>query len=390
MQKKLPIRAWYTSYIRGFGQAIVYTCSFSRIAIGHVRTMKLWFIFALLFLLTACQDAPIPPTATDPTSLVDHTTFADLGLELAVRSALAKPRGELAADELLSLETLDASQRGIRSLEGIERLGALRSLRLGANELEQLAPLAALAELQFLDLSDNAISDVSAIVHLARLTSLDLSTNSIESIDSLASLQQLTHLDLKNNAIVDLAPLAALRRLRLLNLDNNGVRDIAPLMGLRLLSDLELSGNPLDDVDALETLELRGVQVHYYVPFENPFGPALEEDIRAHLGDIKGPLTDDLLETLAFFSTTGPIQSLNGLNRMSNLVQLFIRYNASSEAQAFTDLTPLASLTKLTSLTVRDSPVSDLLPLSTMVLLEDLQLPNNQVSDIRRDRKSVV
>ena len=152
-------------------------------------------LLPIVFLL-ACQDAPTPPTATDIASLVDHTTFVDLGLEKAVRSALAKPRGELSTEELLVLETLDASQREIRTLEGIERLSGLRSLRLGANTLETLTPLVALAELQFLDLSDNAIRDVQPIAHLARLTTLDLSANALVNVDSLGQLQQLTHLDL--------------------------------------------------------------------------------------------------------------------------------------------------------------------------------------------------
>ncbi|MFT5088400.1 MAG: Leucine-rich repeat (LRR) protein, partial [Planctomycetota bacterium] len=319
----------------------VYLYLFTTDFCPDAKAMKTRLIIPLLFFAFACQDAPTPPTATDVTILIDHTTFADQGLEKAVRAALEKPRGELALDELLALETLDASQRDIQTLEGIERLGGLRSLRLGANQLEILTPLASLTELQFLDLSDNAISDFAAIASLTSLTTLDLSANAITNLELLGQLQQLAYLDLKNNAISDIDALADLRRLRLLSLDNNLVRDIEPLMGLRLLTDLELSGNPIDDIDALETLERRGVQVHYYVPFENPFELALEEDIRAHLNDIKGPLTDKLLEQLTFLNTTGPIQSLNGLDRLSNVVQLFIRYSSESASRAFTDLTPL-------------------------------------------------
>ncbi len=347
-------------------------------------------ILLLLLLSTACQDAPTPPTAADPADLIDHTAFADFGLEKAVRAVLAKPRGELLAEELEALETLDAVQLNIQSLEGIERLSGLRRLTLGANRLatsaeaslETLTPLSSLTALQFLDLSDNQISRLDDLDPLTRLTALDLSGNAITNVQPLRKLDQLTHLDLKNNAIIDIEPLADLRRLRLLNLDNNEVRDITPLMGLRLLGSLELSGNPLTDLDALKTFERRGVQVNYFVPFVSPFDAAIEEDIRGHLDNLKGPISDDALKSLTFLNTAGPIQSLNGLDRLSNVETLFIRFNASTNTQPFNDLTPLAALFNLKTLTVRDASIRDILPIGALIQLEDLSLPNNDISSV--------
>jgi internalin A len=347
-------------------------------------------IYALHTLLCAAllwgcgSDAPVPPPA--PVSglddLIDHTTFADQGLERAVRLALATPRGPLVEADLLSLEALDASQQAIDNLSGIERLAGLRRLILGANNLVDLAALADLKALQFLDLSDNRIDDLAALVGLNRLSALDLSGNQVADLQPLADLDQLTHLGLDDNLIRDVSPLANLRRLRLLNLDNNLIRDISALMGLRLLRDLELSGNPLIDLDDVEALEDRGVQVRYYVPFDNPFDIVLEAAIRKELDHLKGPITKDALESLNFLSLTGPIQTLSGIDRLSNLSTLFVRYTGGDSSPILNDLTPIIQLRKLTSLTVRETSLSDLVPIGTLVLLEDLGLPSNAISDL--------
>ena len=252
--------------------------------------MKISVGYILLTLaLFACQEAPTPPVAVDPAGVIDHTEFADLALERAVREALSQPRGPLSADRLGEIETLSVAQRNIVDLAGIERLTGLRRMDLGANRISDVTPLSVLSDVQQLDLSDNDIRDIGPLSQLQGLNALSLSDNEIVDIEALRPLRQLTHLNLQNNAIVDIGPLASLRRLRLINLDNNQIRDIEPLSALRLLTDLQLSGNPLADIDAIESLERRGVQVHYYMPFESPFDAALEEDIRAHPGGLKGP-----------------------------------------------------------------------------------------------------
>ena len=61
------------------------------------------------------------------------------------------------------------------------------------------------------------------------------------------------------------------------------------------------------------------IRANYYEPYENPFDPAIEEDIRRPLGRVKGPLVDKLLEKLTLFNATGPIQSLSGMGRLVNV-----------------------------------------------------------------------
>ncbi len=337
---------------------------------------------ALLWGCGTDQTAPPPAPISSLGDLVEHTTFADEGLERAVRFALNQPRGPLTDDVLDDIDTLDASQHAIGDLSGIGRLTALRSLTLGANALADLAQLSDLDALQFLDLSDNQIQDLAPLTGLNRLSALDLSGNQVADLQPLAGLGQLTYLDLDDNLIRDIAPLAALRRLRLLNLDNNLVRDITALMGLRLLRDLELSGNPLDDLDDIANLNDRGVQVRYFVPFENPFDEVIEAAVRKELGNIKGPISQTALDRITTLSITGEIQSLSGIDKLRNLDALFIRFTGNADLRP-NNLTPLPRLRKLTRLTMRGLALSDIAPLGAISLLRDLSLPNNAISDLR-------
>lgn len=159
-----------------------------------------------------------PVVATE--DLPGAAVFADSSLEAAVRQALQQPAGNLSAEGLLSLVQLDASNRGITELKGIERLKSLTALDLADNQIRDLAPLTALYQLKFLDLDHNQVSDLS--------------------------------------------PLAALSQLEVLVLDRNQVQDLTPLLGLVKLKSVELAGNPLSQTalnDQLPALQRRGVEV---------------------------------------------------------------------------------------------------------------------------------
>tara|TARA_B100001250_G_C19817566_1_gene799637 strand:- start:22998 stop:24350 length:1353 start_codon:yes stop_codon:yes gene_type:complete len=351
-----------------------------------VKAVMIKFVTRLTianFIFLACQEAPTPPTGVTSESLFDHTTFADASLEFAVRDLLDQKQGVLLQEDLSQIEIFNGTELSIEDLRGIEQMSGLRRLNLGANFISNITPLASLEKLQHLDLSDNIVSSLDALSELNRLYSLDISSNQLDEIESLHGLSLLTYLNLRDNQVQDLAPLSDLRRLRLISLDNNKVNTLEPLRGLRLLTDLELSGNPLDDLRQLNIFEDRGVRVHYYEPYENPFDPALEEDIRRALGRVKGPLVDKLLEKLTLFNATGPIQSLNGMGRLVNVESLFIRFLPSEpSAIPFSDLTPLSLLTNLRMLTIRDTAISDLVPIGSLKNLTSLSLPNTDLSSV--------
>jgi internalin A len=151
-----------------------------------------------------------------------NVKFEDSGLEEAVREAIKKPSGNILASELIKLKQLDAKQRDITSLKGIEYCSSLVELNLSRNKITNISALADLTALQWLDLSGNQISDIS--------------------------------------------PLAGLSSLQWLSLHFNNIKDISPLNNLGFLKGVVIEGNPLN-AEAKSTvipeLEKRGVRVKY-------------------------------------------------------------------------------------------------------------------------------
>lgn len=243
-------------------------------------------------------------------SVVRDSPFFDDRLEAAVRDELGIRGRYIPVSELQSLTELDASERGIESLEGIDHLPNLRRLNLGGNRIGDLRPLSALSRLSALDLRDNyifdleavhlgslaelpelielslrnnrdsahpeepgdfeRISDVSAIAQLSSLEVLDLRNNHVETVEPIAALEALRSLDLRGNRLTEdaLDALASLRRLEHLNLRENDLRDVAALGRLEQLRYLNLHSNsrivsilPLASLSRLTALILRGVPI---------------------------------------------------------------------------------------------------------------------------------
>lgn len=90
--------------------------------------------------------------------------FADPNLEAAVREAIGKPAGPICPPDLLGLRKLDASDRGIENLGGIEFLVDIGCLDLSWNDIVDIQPLVdslGVNAWDLVDLRDNPLSDHS-------------------------------------------------------------------------------------------------------------------------------------------------------------------------------------------------------------------------------------
>ena len=154
-----------------------------------------------------------------------QVTFSDTNLEAAVRAALGQMSGEIFTTDVEFLTFLDASNRGITDLSGIEYLKTIEDLSL----------------------ENNQIASTDWLATLTGLTKLDLSRNQVNDVSTLAQLTDLRVLRLDENRIADVFPLANLTSLAQLNLQNNQIREISPLMALIGLTDLWIGTNPLND-----------------------------------------------------------------------------------------------------------------------------------------------
>ena len=86
-------------------------------------------------------------------ALAQDVVIADGGLDAAIRDTLHKPTGPLTQQDLLTLTNLNASNRSIFSLEGLEFASNLVSLDLQSNFLASASIPSTLTKLTTADLS---------------------------------------------------------------------------------------------------------------------------------------------------------------------------------------------------------------------------------------------
>ncbi len=195
----------------------------------------------------------VNPTWSPPAT-EEEVVFPDANLEALIREAIHKPTGSILTSDLEALIYLEASEKDLTDLTGLEHCINLVRLQLTKNQISDISSLASLINLNELWLRENQISDISPLASLTKLTMLHLKENQISDISPLASLTKLTSLSLSYNQISDVSPLASLTKIGELSLDNNQISDISPLSSLSDLAGLYLDNNEISDISVLTSL----------------------------------------------------------------------------------------------------------------------------------------
>ena len=193
----------------------------------------------------------------------------DARLSAAVRKASGlASNAPITKQDIQKLTTLDADDRQIKDLTGLEHATQLETLRLWDNQIRDVSPLAGLTNLTGLYLNGNQISDFTPIAGLTKLRELSLGQNTpkIRDITVLRGLTRIDWLNLYDGQIQDISPLAELTQLESLYLERNQIRDVSPLARLTRLKDLRLAENNIRDVSALTGL----VNLEKLLLAENP------------------------------------------------------------------------------------------------------------------------
>ena len=166
-----------------------------------------------------------------------ETWMPDPNLRAAVREALEIPDEDpLTQSDMERLRELNAENRQITSLGGLQYATHLTNALLEGNPISDLSPLTGLVQLRILNMAVCRISDIRPLANLTRLESLRLHANQIEDITPLTNLTTLTDLWLANNFIADARPLEKLTRLEELRVQNNMIKDYSPLETLSLVN----------------------------------------------------------------------------------------------------------------------------------------------------------
>jgi uncharacterized repeat protein (TIGR02543 family) len=376
-------------------------------------------ILKRIFTLTVCILALLAVLFmahfSDPT-----VVFKDKNLENVVRDVLKNKDRPITKDDLLNITELDASNKGIRNLDGIEYFQNLVTLNLDGNKIEDVSPLKYLKNIRDLNLADNGITDlekinfksltniplsvlnldnnymiaddstilkltdISDVGKLDTLEELYLEKNSILDISSLYKLYNLKVLDLRANQITNIDALRNMAGLKKLNLRENSIRDISVLSKLRELSYLNIHSNPdiisiapLSDLKKLRTLimsnvAIAGKEIKLLSDLTDLKKLEMEHCSVSHMSQFASFIK---LEELDLRNNS--INDISGLSGMNSLKTLDLRYNDIEDIHA------LKNMNKLKELNLRSNDITDVSPLGSLLSLKELNLrDNNDIEDI--------
>jgi Leucine-rich repeat (LRR) protein len=282
--------------------------------------------------------------------------FADANLKAVVEEILeiADP----APDDMLRLVLLDAQDKGISDLTGLEHAVNLQTLNLKRNRISDVSPISQLGDLEYLRLGENQIVDLSPLSKLTNLRELYIENNLIVDVSPLSGLTDLERLYLENNQINDIAPLSGLSSLKWLYINNNQVSDLSPLSRLMTLERLIFQNNLISDLSPLSGLT--GIRTLNFC--DN------------YISDIS--VLSALTDMQGLYLENNQISDISSLSGLTDL-----RWLNLSENQ-ITDISPLSDLTKLRGLHLWDNQINDISPISRLFELETLDMSVNRITDI--------
>ena len=300
-----------------------------------------------------------PPVITQPDVLPGgQVHIPDSNLRAAVAEALGKSANEpITLQEMQGLRILEARNKNIRDLSGLQSATDLTSLTIVGTLVSDISPIATLIALRGLWIRHNQISDLSPIRGLTNLTHLDIDDNRVSDISPARNLKNLVDLRIDRNKIADLSPIARLINLEYMSFSKNEVTDISPLAGLINLKILYFNQTRVSDLSSLAGLaNLKAIR---------SWGSPLSD--LSPLANLTNLERIDICG--AKLSDLSPLASITGLK------ELYLVKNGNS------DISPLAGLTGLDRLNLADNNISDISALAGLTNLKWLAVNHNNITD---------
>ena len=266
--------------------------------------------------------SPLAELSKSTNIIFGEVIIPDPNLRSVITEALGKGNTAVVAitfDEMKMLTTLNASNKDIKDLTGIELATNLTKLSINHNPISDLSPITRLTKMQVINIHDTQVSDLSPLASLYDLEVINAAHIRISSLAPLVGLTKLRKLDTVHSDISDLSPLEGLTNLTRLYLYDCQATDLSPLKGLTNLRWLGL--NHSDHI--------------------SDFSPISKLTELRHL---------DLSDT--------------GISDLTPLADLFNLETLILNANRIVDVSPLASLRTLKNLQLHENNISDFSPLA--------------------------
>ncbi|MGE7828728.1 leucine-rich repeat protein [Paenibacillus sp. NPDC093718] len=303
-----------------------------------------------------------------------EVSFQDEQLEQAIKEILKKDENAAVTQkDMQSLTLVDLSNRGIKSIQGLQYASNLTYLDLSNNEIDDNMPLKPLTKIRELDISGNQIASIQYLSAMTDMGMLIVNRNQISSIDVIKQLGRLHTFEANDNQISNITALSSATELTWLQLNGNQIVKIQPLSSLTKLKNLELASNLISDLSPLKPLSKSLMSLD------------IGSNQISDLSELEGMT---LMTSLS--AENNQIKKLDPLKKMSNLSSLNLTSNLVY------NLEPLKSLRELHYLYLADNPVWNLDPIrnhtfdthyDTGALRYALQLSGNYL-DLRSTTKT--
>jgi hypothetical protein len=286
----------------------------------------------------------------------------DANLKAAIEQTLGK--SDPTPYDMLALTTLDAYNRGITDLTGLQYATNLTELQLPGNRISDISALSGLTNMTWLNMEGgNQVRDLSPLSGMKNLQYLYMAGNRITDISVLSGLTELIDIALSGNLVTDISPLSNLIKLGWISL-----RDPLNKDAYCVYIPLIMQNNP-------------GVIIRYN---PNPYPSCAvnipDANLKAAIEQTLGksdPTPYDMLALTTLDAYNRGITDLTGLQYATNLTELQLPGNRIS------DISALSGLTNMTWLNMEGgNQVRDLSPLSGMKNLQYLYMAGNRITDI--------
>ena len=194
----------------------------------------------VIYALDYPQQIGEPPVVTQPDVIPGtQVHIPDPNLRVAIAEELGKSvNAPITAEDMEGLRRLEAYNRGIRDLTGIQFATNLSRLDLRENQIFDLSPLTGLIELSALNFSNNPVSNLFPLKGLKNLISLWFSRTLVSDLSPIAGLTNLEVLGFYIDSVSDLSPVAGLINLKLIIAVSGPISDLSPLAGLTNLESI--------------------------------------------------------------------------------------------------------------------------------------------------------
>ncbi len=325
-----------------------------------------------------------PPVVTPPDVIPGQQVhIPDPILRTLIAEKLDKnPNAPITAEEMQGLNRIDAFDKGIRDLTGIQYATNLNRLVIENAQVSDISPVAGLIDLRELSFEDNPVSDLSPVQGLINLTWLEFDRTKVSDLSPVRGLINLSGLEFHHTLVSDLSPVQGLINLSSLEFHDTLVSDLSPIAGLVNLEELNFSKNAVSDLSpiaglaSLIELEVRDNEISDLSPIAGLINLERLGFTGNRVSDIS-PLAG--LINLKAISTWGnPFSDLSPLARLTKLERLDICGARLQDAS----LAPLAGLTRLKELYLAGNGISDISPIAGLTGLTRLSLENNKISDV--------